>query len=72
MPEIPLSDAGELAGLVARAGEEHDPVWLTDEGRRVAAVVDAARLEHLLRLVAQAGADRGGPFEGRDEADLGL
>jgi len=49
MSEMSLSDArARLADVVDRARVEHDPVYLTRRGRRVAAVVDAGHLEQLI------------------------
>ncbi|HRD61937.1 MAG TPA: type II toxin-antitoxin system Phd/YefM family antitoxin [Nocardioides sp.] len=44
-----LSDArGRLANVVDQARIEHEPAYLTQGGRRVAAVVDAGQLEQLI------------------------
>ena len=49
MSEISVSDArSRLADVVDQARVDHDPVYLTRRGRRVAAVVDAGQLEHLI------------------------
>lgn len=49
MSEVSLSDARiHLADVVDRARVEHDPVYLTRRGRRVAAVVDSVQLGHLI------------------------
>lgn len=50
MSEMSLSDArARLADVVDQARIEHDPVFLTRRGRRVAAVVDAGHLEQLIK-----------------------
>lgn len=44
-----LSDArARLADVVDQARIDHDPVYLTRRGRRIAAVVDAGHLEQLI------------------------
>ncbi len=49
MSEMSLSDArARLADVVDQARIDHDPVYLTRRGRRVAAVVDASHLEQLI------------------------
>lgn len=49
MSEMSLSDArARLADVVDQARVDHDPVYLTRRGRRVAAVVDAGHLEQLI------------------------
>jgi prevent-host-death family protein len=50
---IPLSvsDArDQLASIINRAHTEHEPVFLSRRGRRVAAVIDADDLERLIEL----------------------
>ncbi|MCU1469171.1 MAG: hypothetical protein JWQ39_320 [Glaciihabitans sp.] len=50
---IPLSvsDArDQLASIINRARTEHEPVFLSRRGRRVAAVIDADDLERLIEL----------------------
>lgn len=48
---ISVSDAREqLAAIIDRARTEHEPVFLTRRGKRVAAVIDADDLEHLIAL----------------------
>lgn len=82
-----VSDArSKLADVVDQARVEHEPVFLTRRGRRVAAVIDADQLEALidsaedladLRAVAQARAEMTEtglvpiPWE-QVKADLGL
>mgnify|MGYP001285228419 CR=1 FL=1 len=52
MSEMSLSDArARLADVVDQARIDHDPVYLTRRGRRVAAVVDA---DHLAQLIEAA------------------
>ncbi len=49
MSEITLSDArARLADVVDAARVEHDPIYLTRRGQRVAAVIDAEDLDRLL------------------------
>ena len=46
-----ISDARtQLAAIVDRARAEHNPVYITRRGRRVAAVIDADDLDHILAL----------------------
>jgi len=46
-----ISDARtQLAAIVDRAGSEHEPVYVTRRGRRVAAVIDADDLDRILAL----------------------
>lgn len=50
-PHLSISDArSHLAEIVDRARAEHQPVYLARRGRRVAAVVDADDLDHLIEL----------------------
>lgn len=73
MSEIPLTDAaGRLDEVVRQAVGQRTPVWLTEDGHRVAAVVDAASMERLDRLSQEEGAREGGPFSDADRGDLGL
>lgn len=49
MAEMSLSEArARLSDVVDQARVEHDPVYLTRRGRRVAAVIDAGQLEQLV------------------------
>ena len=49
MPDLTVSDArARLADVVDTARVQHDPVYLTRRGRRVAAVIDADDLDRLL------------------------
>jgi len=49
MSEITVSDArARLADVVDAARVDHDPVYLTRRGRRVAAVIDADDLDRLI------------------------
>lgn len=49
MSEITVSDArAKLADVVDSARVGHDPVYLTRRGQRVAAVIDADDLDHLI------------------------
>lgn len=46
-----ISDARtQLAAIVDRARAEHKPVYVARRGRRVAAVIDADDLDHILAL----------------------
>ncbi|WP_125616018.1 type II toxin-antitoxin system Phd/YefM family antitoxin [Specibacter cremeus] len=52
MTDMTLTEArAHLAKAVDTARMEHDPVWLTKHGKRLAAVIDA---EDLARLLAAA------------------
>lgn len=49
MSEMSVTEArARLAEVVDQARVEHDPVFLTRRGRRVAAVIDANHLEQLI------------------------
>lgn len=72
MPEMEVRDAGDLPALAARVSRHRQPSWLTGEGRRVAAVIDAVTLERLLGLDSQLRAHSDEPFGDADRADLGL
>lgn len=49
MSEVTVSDArARLADVVDAARVQHDPVYLTRRGRRVAAVIDADDLDRLI------------------------
>lgn len=87
MSEMTVSDArSRLADVVDQARVEHEPVFLTRRGRRVAAVIDADQLEGLiesaedladLRAVAQAREEMAATGQGpipweQVKADLGL
>lgn len=48
---LPISDArSQLAAIIDQTRAEHEPVYLTRRGRRVAAVIDADDLDRLLEL----------------------
>lgn len=86
MTEISLSEArSRLSHVVDQARVDHDPVYLTHRGRRVAAIIDAADLERLTELAedavdAQAAREARPAIEAGEEtipweqvkADLGL
>ena len=86
MGEMTVSDArARLADVVDVARVEHDPVYLTRRGQRVAAVIDADDLDRLIAAAedladieaaraARAEMDDGQPAIPWDEvkADLGL
>jgi prevent-host-death family protein len=40
----------QLASIIARARDEHEPVYLSRRGRRVVAVIDADDLDRILEL----------------------
>jgi len=40
----------QLAAIIDRARAEHEPVYVARRGRRVAAVIDADDLDHLIQL----------------------
>ena len=48
---VTVSDArDQLASIIDRARTEHEPIFLSRRGRRVAAVIDADDLERLIEL----------------------
>lgn len=48
---LSITDAREnLAAIIRRAHTEHEPVYLSRRGQRVAAVIDADDLDHLIAL----------------------
>jgi prevent-host-death family protein len=50
-PSLNITEARkQLAAIIDHAHTEHEPVYLTRRGRRVAAVIDAADLEDILEL----------------------
>jgi len=54
-----ISDARtQLAAIVDRARAEHEPVYVARRGRRVAAVIDADDLDHILALAEDMAAIR--------------
>lgn len=66
-----LTDArARLADVVDAARVEHDPVFLTRRGRRVAAVIDAEDLERLIEA-AEDLADILAARRARDEISAG-
>ncbi|MEC5152499.1 type II toxin-antitoxin system Phd/YefM family antitoxin [Cryobacterium sp. GrIS_2_6] len=67
---IAVSDARDkLASIIDRARSEHEPVFLSRRGRRVAAVIDADDLERLIEL-AEDMADIRAAEESREEMRL--
>ena len=86
MIEIGVSEAREsLADVLDRARQEHEPIYLTRRGRRLAAVIDADDLDRLIALAedaldmravdaARAEMDAGEPTVSLEEirAELGL
>jgi prevent-host-death family protein len=64
---VSVSDArGQLASIIDRARAEHEPVFLSRRGRRVAAVIDVDDLERLIEL-AEDMADIRAAAESREE-----
>lgn len=48
---VSISDArDQLASIINRVQRDHEPVFLSRRGRRVAAVIDADDLERLMEL----------------------
>jgi prevent-host-death family protein len=46
-----VTDArNQLASIIDRARSEHEPIYLTRRGRRVAAVIDAEDLDRIVEL----------------------
>lgn len=51
LPAVSLSEArSHLGDLVTRAQHDHEPVYIERHGRRVAAIIDADDLAHLMAL----------------------
>jgi prevent-host-death family protein len=49
--DLSVSEArAKLAAIIDRARSEHSPVYLARHGKRIAAVIDADDLEHLIEL----------------------
>jgi prevent-host-death family protein len=64
---VTVSDArDQLASIIDRVRSEHEPVYLSRHGRRVAAVIDADDLERLIEL-AEDMADIRAAEESREE-----
>ena len=64
---VSVSDArDQLASIIDRARTEHEPVFLSRRGRRVAAVIDVDDLERLIKL-AEDMADIRAAEESREE-----
>ena len=71
MTEMSLTDArARLADVVDSARVEHDPVFITRRGRRVAAVIAAEDLDRLIEA-AEDLADIRAAREARDEMTTG-
>lgn len=67
IPPLSVSDARvQLAAIIDRATSDHEPVFLSRRGRRVAAVIDADDLERLIEL-AEDMADIRAAEESREE-----
>jgi len=67
---VSVSDAREqLAAIIDRVRAEHEPVYLSRRGRRVAAVIDADDLQRLIEL-AEDMADIRAAEEAREEMRL--
>ncbi len=64
---VSISDArDQLASIINRVQSDHEPVFLSRRGRRVAAVIDADDLERLMEL-AEDMADIRAAEESREE-----
>jgi len=64
---VSVSDArDQLASIIDRVRAEHEPVFLSRRGRRVAAVIDVDDLERLIEL-AEDMADIRAAEESREE-----
>ena len=64
---LSISDArDQLASIINRVRAEHEPIYLSRRGRRVAAVIDADDLERLIEL-AEDMADIRAAEESREE-----
>ena len=71
MTEMSLTDArARLADVVDSARVEHDPVFITRRGRRVAAVIAAEDLDRLIEA-AEDLADIRAARDARDEMTTG-
>jgi len=67
---VSVSDAREqLATIIDRVRAEHEPIYLSRRGRRVAAVIDADDLERLIEL-AEDMVDIRAAEEAREEMRL--
>ena len=65
--QVSVSDArDQLASIINRAQNDHEPVFLSRRGRRVAAVIDADDLDRLMEL-AEDMADIRAAEESREE-----
>lgn len=48
---VSISDARmQLAAIITRVSADHQPIYLTRRGRRIAAVIDADDLDRMLEL----------------------
>lgn len=71
MTEMTVTEArSRLADVVDKSRIEREPVFLTRRGRRVAAVIDAEQLEHLIEA-AEDLADLRAAAEARAEIEAG-
>lgn len=71
MPDVTLTDArARLADVVDAARVEHEPVFLTRRGRRVAAVIAAEDLQRLVEAAEELG-DLRAAQHARDELAAG-
>jgi prevent-host-death family protein len=71
MIEMTVTEArSRLADVVDESRVEHEPVFLTRRGRRVAAIIDAEQLEHLIEA-AEDLADLRAAAESRAEIAAG-
>ena len=70
--ELSVSEAREqLASLIDRVRAEHQPVFLSRRGRRVAAVIDAEDLERLIEMAEDAADVRAAAEAHREMAATG-
>lgn len=70
--ELSVSEArGQLAALIDRVRAEHQPVFLSRRGRRVAAVIDADDLDRLIELAEDAADVRAAAEARREMAETG-
>jgi len=55
MSDVTVSEARErLADVIDEARRQHEPVYVYRRGKRVAAVIDAEDLDHLIELAEDA------------------
>ncbi|SFO45804.1 prevent-host-death family protein [Pseudonocardia ammonioxydans] len=70
--ELSVSEAREqLASLIDRVRAEHQPVFLSRRGRRVAAVIDAEDLQRLIEMAEDTADIRAAAEARREMAETG-